>query len=57
MLLPYSEGYAGPRRHATPANVGGEPKLAPSKQHRLNGMLNGRLSSSRCYVSGNLVNG
>ncbi len=29
MLPPYSEGFAGPRRHATPANAGGEPKPAP----------------------------
>src|SRR6266480_547451 len=36
---------------------GASPSPPPSRQHRLNGMLNGRLSSSRCYVSGDLVNG
>jgi hypothetical protein len=29
MLPPYSEGFLGPRRLATPANAGGEPKPAP----------------------------
>ena len=36
---------------------GASPSPPPAKQHRMNRILNRRLSSSRCYVSGDLVNG
>jgi hypothetical protein len=53
-----SDGFAGSShsRH-TGKRRGRAQGRPPSKQHRLNGMLNGRLSSSRGYVSGDLVNG